>query len=296
VTEPLNSPPTLRAGLIGHPVAHSRSPAMQQAAFDALGIHARYELWDARPDALAARIASLREPGMLGANVTIPHKLAVIPLLDALAPEARLIAGAVNTIVRQESPAGVRLVGHNTDIAGLEATFHQAGVSLAGRHVVLLGAGGTAQALAGLAAREGAASLMVAARRPAAAEVLLASLSARLSGPLPTTRALDLADTAALQTALAACDLLANATSAGMDDPSACPIPSRLLDALPGGTFVFDVVYTSPETALLRAARERGLDAVNGLPMLLHQGAAAVTLWTGRQAPVDAMRVALGLR
>lgn len=296
MTEPLNNHPTLRAGLIGHPVAHSRSPAMQQAAFDALGIRARYELWDTPPDALAARIASLREPGMLGANVTIPHKLAVIPLLDALAPEARLIAGAVNTIVRQEIPASVRLIGHNTDIAGLEATFRQVGVSLAGRHVVLLGAGGTAQALAGLAARDGAASLAVAARRPAAAEALLASLCARLSGPRPTTRALDLANTVALQTALAACDLLANATSAGMDDPSACPIPSRLLDALPGGTVVFDVVYTSPETALLRAARERGLAAVNGLPMLLHQGAAAVTLWTGRQAPVDTMRVALGLR
>lgn len=291
----MHSAPLLRAGLIGHPVAHSRSPAMQQAAFDTLGLHARYELWDTPPDDLPARIASLRAPDVLGANVTIPHKLAVMPLLDALAPEARRIAGAVNTIVRQETAAGVRLIGHNTDIAGLEATFREAGVALAGRHMLLLGAGGTARALAGLAAREGVASLTIAARRPTAAAALIASLSTGQGGSLPVTRALDLADTAALQTALAACDLLANATSAGLGDPRACAIPLPLLAALPGDCFVFDVVYTAPETALVRAARARGLAASGGLPMLLHQGAAALALWTGRQAPLDAMRAALGL-
>ncbi|HEV2235998.1 MAG TPA: hypothetical protein VGR57_04975, partial [Ktedonobacterales bacterium] len=100
-----------RVGLIGHPVAHSRSPALQQAALDARGIAARYEPWDTRPEALAARVAGLRAPGMLGANVTVPHKLAVMPLLDALAPSALRLAGAVNTIVIERGAVGARLVG-----------------------------------------------------------------------------------------------------------------------------------------------------------------------------------------
>ncbi len=101
--------------LIGHPVAHSRSPSMQQAALDAFGLRARYELWDTDPGDLERRIAQLRSPGMLGANVTIPYKLAVAPLLDELAPSVTAVAGAVNTIVRAEAPHQIRLIGHNTD-------------------------------------------------------------------------------------------------------------------------------------------------------------------------------------
>ncbi len=107
---------TRLVGLIGYPVGHSRSPAMQQAAFDALGIAARYLLWETPPDALAERIASLREPDMLGANVTIPYKTAVAPLLDALASSALRAGGTVNTIVRGDDG---RLTGHNTDVAGV---------------------------------------------------------------------------------------------------------------------------------------------------------------------------------
>ena len=105
-----------RLGLIGHPIAHSRSPAMQQAAFDALGLPARYELWDT-PDvtALAGQVAALRQPDIVGANATIPWKEAVAPLLDDLDESARRIAGAVNTITRAETEQGVRLTGHNTD-------------------------------------------------------------------------------------------------------------------------------------------------------------------------------------
>jgi shikimate dehydrogenase len=285
----------LRIGLIGHPVAHSRSPAMQQAAFDALGIRARYELWDTPVEALPARVASLREPGMLGANVTIPHKLAVLPLLDELAPEALRVAGAANTLVRRETPSGVRLAGHNTDVAGLAATFREAGVRPAGRRVLLLGAGGTAQAAAGLAAIEGAAGLAVAARRVDAAARLLAEVAARQGRAPAGARALDLADVGELGRALASCDMLVNATPVGMGDATASPIPPELLRRMPRGAFVLDIVYTPPETALLRAAREAGLAAANGLPMLLHQGAASFELWTGHKAPLEAMRAALGL-
>jgi shikimate dehydrogenase len=285
----------VRVGLIGHPVAHSRSPAMQQAAFDALGIAARYELWDTPAAELAARVAALRQPGMLGANVTVPHKLAVLPLLDDQAPEARRVAGAVNTIVRAETGAGVRLVGHNTDVAGLAASLRDAGIRLAGQRVVLLGAGGAAQAAAGLAAHEGAAGLIVAARRVAAAERLIADVTARQERRPPEARGLDLADTAALRAALRRCDLLLNATSAGMGDPTVAPMPLDLVGALPRAAFVLDIVYTLPETALLRAARTAGLATANGLSMLLYQGAAAFELWTGRPAPLAVMRAALGL-
>jgi shikimate dehydrogenase len=284
----------LRIGLIGHPVGHSRSPAMQQAALDALGILARYELWDTPAEALAARVASLREPNMLGANVTIPHKLAVVPLLDEVSPEALRVAGVVNTIVREESPTGVRLIGHNTDVAGLAATLRDAGAELKGRRVVLLGAGGSAQAVAGLAARDGAAGLVVAARRSEAAESLLADVVARL-GKLPAeARALHLGNALELARVLERCDVLVNATSVGMSDASACPLDPALLRRMPAGAFVLDIVYTPPETALLRAAREAGLAAANGLGMLLHQGAASFALWTGREAPLEVMRAALG--
>jgi shikimate dehydrogenase len=285
--------PIVRIGLIGHPVGHSRSPAMQQAALDALGIPARYELWDTPPDELAARVASLREPDVLGANVTIPYKLAVVPLLDRLASEAQRVAGAVNTIVCEESGGGVQLVGHNTDVAGLAATFHEAGIAPAGRRVVVLGAGGAARTVAGYVTQKGAVAVTVAARRAQAAERLLVDVAARQSQPAPGAQALDLADAAALATALGQCDLLINATSVGMDRRDACPIDPALVGRMPRDAFILDIVYTPPETALLRAARGAGLPAANGLPMLLHQGTAAFALWTGRAAPLDIMRAAL---
>jgi shikimate dehydrogenase len=290
-----------RVGLIGHPVAHSRSPAMQQAALDALGIPARYALWDTPAEGLADRVAALRAPGMLGANVTLPHKLAVIPLLDDLAAEARRVAGAVNTIVRVEDAAGrARLVGHNTDVAGLAATLRAADAWPAGRRVVVLGAGGAAQAVAGLVADAGAAGLVVAARRVAAAARLLAEVVARLGARPAEVAALDLADAGALAVALGRCDLLVNTTPVGMGAgdgvrQDAMPIDPAALARLPAEALVLDIVYTPTETALLRAARAAGRRTANGLPMLLRQGAAAFELWTGRPAPLAVMRAALGL-
>lgn len=285
----------LRVGLIGHPVAHSRSPAMQQAAFDALGIAAHYEFWDTPPEALDVRMASLREPGVLGANVTIPHKLAVIAYLDDLSWEARRVAGAVNTVVRYETASGIRLVGYNTDVAGLAATLREAGVDLKDRRVLLLGAGGAAHAVAGLAMQEEAAALMVAARRQDAARRLLAEVAARLERSLPDAHAIGLADGDALRRALSMVDVLVNATPVGLDDLEACPLDPALLSLMPSGGFVLDMLYTAPETRLVRAARAAGLSAANGLAMLLYQGTAAFELWTGRDAPLDVMRAALGL-
>lgn len=305
------------AGLIGYPLGHSRSPAMQQAAFDELGIAARYELWETPLDGLRERVEGLRAPGMLGANVTIPHKTAVMPLLDAMAPEALTHVGAVNTLVREEAADGsVRLIGHNTDFTALRRVLHEqnAWAGTPGQQrMLVLGAGGAALAALAVALLEGA-EVCVAARRVEAARTVLgdfwrrthasASGGTQLEHARPDdvygapadwlARALPFdGSSPQLRDALAGTTVLVNATPIGTRDPLATPLPDDLLKQLPGGAFVFDMVYNPPETALIRAARARGLRAIGGLAMLLYQGAEAFTLWTGRPAPLDAMRAAL---
>jgi shikimate dehydrogenase len=284
-----------RVGLIGHPVAHSRSPALQQAALDACGIAARYALWDTHFSELAQRVAALRAPGMLGANVTVPHKRAVMPLLDALAPSVAHLAGSVNTIMVVRQAGTARLVGHSTDPAGLMAALGEAGVEVAGQRVVLLGAGGAAHAVAGLAAAGGAGSLVVAARRLEAGAALVREVARRLPDAGTSMAPLVLGDSR-MAAALGECDVLVNATSAGTGAASGdSPLDLALLAHCPASAFVCDLVYAPPETPFLRAARARGLRTMNGLPMLLHQGAAAFTLWTGKPAPLAAMRAAVGM-
>jgi shikimate dehydrogenase len=294
---------TLLAGLIGHPVAHSRSPALQQAAFDALGIAARYELWDTPAEALAARVAALRAPGYLGVNVTIPHKAAVIPLLDAIDPMAARLA-AVNTIARERAAesGSARLVGYNTDVTGLRRALAEQGAWTAGRRMLVLGAGGAALAALGVANLEGAAVWM-AARRVEAARAALDAFQRRAHAddPIPRNRddgpeqAIAIDDTERLSAALAECAVLINATPVGTRDPDASPIPAALLRRLPAGAFVFDMVYNPRKTALVRAAHALGLRASGGLPMLLYQGADAFRLWTGHEPPLDVMRNAVGI-
>jgi shikimate dehydrogenase len=276
-------PTTRLVGLIGYPVGHSRSPVMQQAAFDTLGIPARYVLWETPPDTLAERIASLRAPEMLGANVTIPHKTAVVPLLDALAPSARHAGGAVNTIVRG---ADGRLAGHNTDVTGVLRVLDAHGAGDAGQSTLVLGAGGAARA-AWAAAHERVMALRVAARSPAAAWEALSAL------PLSPAGIVSLDAHGELAEALAVSSVLINATPVGMSDPLASPLSAELLAHLPPSALVFDMVYAPPETALLRAARARGLRVATGLEMLLEQGAASFELWTGLPAPIEVMRAAL---
>jgi shikimate dehydrogenase len=276
---------TRLVGLIGYPVGHSRSPAMQQAAFDALGIPARYLLWETPPDALAERIASLRAPDVLGANVTIPHKTAVVPLLDALALSAEQAGGAVNTIVRERDGT---LTGHNTDVTGVLRVLDAQMAGNAGQSLLVVGAGGAARA-AWVAARERGMALRVAARNPTAAHEALDALG------LSSADVLALADHAAMTGALAASSALINATPVGMENPLASPLSAELLAHMPPNALVFDIVYAPPETALLRAAQSLGLRTASGLEVLLEQGAAAFQLWTGQSAPITVMRAALGL-
>ncbi len=274
----MTSAATQLLALLGHPVGHSRSPALHTAAIEALGLDAAYLAFDVAPEALGAAVAGLRALGARGANVTVPHKQAVMPFLDAIEPGAAAI-GAVNTIVRD----GARLVGANTDAPGLVRSLADAGFHPAGAHVLVVGAGGAARAAAVGLAEAGAAHVTVAARRLDAAEALAGSLAV----PAPV-RAVELG---ALP--LGQVDLLVQATSATMgldaDDAFARALG---LERLPDHATVIDLVYAPIETTVLRAARARGLRAVDGLGMLVWQAALAFERWLGVPPPIAAMRAA----
>lgn len=270
------------ACLLGHPVGHTRSPAIQNAAFRALGIDAVYLAFDVLPADLEAAIRGLRALGALGANVTIPHKVAAAALCDDLDPTAEA-TGAVNTLI-----FGERLIGANTDAEGFRRAVEiDLGLSLAGRRLAVLGVGGACRAVAAAAGAAGAASVTLLHRPNFEADDARAILE-RLAPRYPATRW-----AAALHAdaprVLAGTDLLVNATPLGLkpDDP-----PAADVSPLGAGAAVFDLVY-GRETPFVAAARARGLRAAHGATMLLEQAAAAFRLWTGREPPRDAMRTSL---
>jgi shikimate dehydrogenase len=271
-----------RVGLIGQGLKHSLSAAMQQAALDHLALDARYELWDTQPGEVEQRVASLRDEGCLGANVTVPHKQAVVPFLDELdAVAAR--AGAVNTIVRREG----RLVGYNTDVAGFARALSEAGLNVRGVRAAVLGAGGGARAVT-LALVEGRARVIsLSDAIPERAEALATDLRG-LTSPGTTITWAPWGDSA-FQRSLRECALLVNCTPVGMRFGPAegeSPVTAELI---PAGGLAFDLVYNPEETPFLQAARSRGARTAGGLAMLVYQGAASFRLWTGREAPVETM-------
>ena len=278
-----------RVGIIGDPVAHSFSPRFQQAAFDALHIAARYELWHTPANQLAERIRSLHEEDCLGANVTIPHKMVVLPLLDKIDPLAVRIR-AVNTIVRRED----FLYGYNTDAPGLVHALHEHGVgelqldgqvSLKGYTTVLLGAGGAARGAAfGLAAAS-IERLIILNRNLERAQSLATEVQQVYDGPISS-----LSDPTLLVPHPAS--IIINATSVGMNG-DVSPLSAEQLARFASDTFVYDMIYNPGQTYLLRLAQAMGLCTANGLSMLLHQGALAFKLWTKQDAPLAVMRAAL---
>lgn len=273
---------TRRAFVIGHPISHSLSPAMHNAALAALGVDARYEAVDVEPQNLAGWVRAAHGRDLLGFNVTIPHKEAIMASLDAVEGDARW-AGAVNTVV---PGPGQTLRGTNTDTEGFRRSLaEEAGTSVEGQNVVLLGAGGAARAIAVVALRDGAAQLTVINRHPERAEKLLSDLES-LRGAA-RVRALSPDDPGALALVNAAAVLI-NATSVGMASDD-MPVDAS---ALPPRGLVVDIVYNPAETALLRAARALGARTLGGLGMLVFQAAAALELWTGLRAPVASMRAA----
>ena len=260
----------LRLGVIGDPVAHSISPAMQQPAFDTLKVNAVYERWQTSASELPERIASLRQPGMLGANVTVPHKQAVMSLLDEISPLAKQ-AGAVNTIVSKDG----RLSGDNTDVYGFATALLEVCPDAANRRVVLLGAGGAARGVALALSQIGVASITIANRHADRAQTLCDELGIA-----------NLQSTAFADAPFADADILVNATSLGWHAGES-PVEPQTLAILPSDALVVDLTYR--DTDLLDAARVRGLATLDGLGMLVHQGALAFERFTGQPAPLDVM-------
>jgi shikimate dehydrogenase len=268
---------TRRVALIGRPLRRRHSQVMHDAAFAAGGIDARYELRELEAGDLAAFVAEARGPEWLGFQITAPYKRDVMALLDAVEPEAEAI-GAVNSVIR--APDGT-LVGFNTDAPGFAAAVRRdLGMELDGARVVVAGAGGAAHAAAHAAVSAGAGEVRVASRTPAPAR----ALAARIRGVVPCTL-----DDPALSGALAAADLLVNATTVGMLTPGFVIDPARL----GAHAAVFDLVYVPLETELLRAARARDLCAAGGASMLVAQAVIAFRRWTGADDVTDVMQAAV---
>jgi shikimate dehydrogenase len=268
-------------GIIGHPLGHSLSPAIHNAAFAALGLDWVYVPLPVQPGQVGAAVEGLRALGLRGANVTVPHKTAVVTHLDRLEGDASLLE-AVNTIAVEDGA----LVGRNTDVEGVRAAVAGVcGSSLDGAPGLILGAGGAARAAALALARMGV-RLTVVNRTAAAAERLAALISAAVPGSEVDWRPLDLLD----RSLVAAQALLVNATSLGMAGGS--KVPAALADTLTARQVAFDVVYADGGTQFLEEARARGATVIGGLEMLLHQAAAAFEVWTGRPAPLNVMREA----
>jgi len=267
-------------GLIGDPVEHSMSPAMHNAAFAASGLDFIYVPFRVKKERLVEAIGGMRGLNIRGLNVTIPHKVAVIPFLDGLDELAGKI-GAVNTIVNEDG----RLTGHNTDAGGFLRALAESGIKPAGKKVIVLGAGGAARAIAFTLAGNGASPLIL-------NRELEFDWAVSLAGQLEQAfkikvEALELND-ANLEAALRPADILVNATSVGMSPgTNETPVPRRLLKP---ELAVFDVVYNPRKTRLLAEAGAAGAVTISGLEMLVWQGALAFEMWTGHKAPVALMR------
>jgi shikimate dehydrogenase len=266
-------------GLFGYPVRHTFSPPMHNAAFKALQLNYVYLPFEVKPEDLKAATASLAPLGIVGVNVTIPHKEAVIPLLDDISEEAALI-GSVNTVQVTEG----KLKGYNTDAYGFETSLQkEGGIALSGKTIFVMGAGGAARAVCFQSALSGARELVIADVAAERADALCAAVA----GAFPACRVeICSADPGAVKKALGGRDLFVNATPIGMKAADPPLIDTAWLDPK---TIVFDVIYNPEETQLLRDARARGLKTLNGIGMLVHQGARAFEIFTGHQPPVELM-------
>jgi shikimate dehydrogenase len=270
--------------LLGHPVEHSRSPTIHNTAFRAQGVNAVYVATPVRPDALAAGVEGLRALQFLGANVTVPHKEAVRPLLDEVSPRAAAV-GAVNTVVR----TGDTLRGDNTDVAGFLAPLTEAvGNALEGTEMLVFGAGGAARAVVyGLLDRYAPARLTLVARRPGQAEALAADLAGHDPQDALRTTTFD-----AAAAAVRSSRLLVNATPLGMA-PEAEGTPWPEAEDFRPDHVAYDLVYNPEQTRFLREAAEQGATTIGGLAMLVEQAAAAYRQWTDQAMPTDAVYEAL---
>ncbi len=268
-------------GVLGHPIEHTLSPAMHNAAFRTLGINAIYLAFDVPPEDVSTVLAALRAVRAGGVNVTVPLKEVVAAQVTRLHESARR-AGAVNTVVFTEDGT----VGYSTDGEGFLRGLREAfGGEPTGRRVFVLGAGGAGRTVALECARFGAASVYVSDVRADRVDRLVSELRA----VAPTCECGGGGVEQAVELACAA-DLIIQATPVGMRQEDPSPLPP---EAFRAGVWAYDLIYHWPETPFMRTARAAGAQAANGLGMLLHQGARAWEIWMGRPAPIEVMRAAL---
>lgn len=271
---------TRQLAVIGYPIAHSISPVMHMEAFRHQRMNLTYSAFAVAPADLGAAIKGLRALGFLGVNVTIPHKETVLPLLDEVAPTA-LQVGAVNTIVNRSG----RLIGYNTDGWGFISSLEEAGIRPQGMPAVIFGAGGAARAIVIHLALAGVQSITISNRSIDRAEAL--ARDARPLAPTVPIRAVQAGGDEERQALIDAL-LVVNCTPLGMH-PDTGGTPLTEINLLHQRAVVYDTVFRPAETRLLREARVRGLRAVGGLGMLVHQGACAWEYWFGRRGPIKQM-------
>lgn len=267
---------TQLVGLFGHPVSHSQSPMMHNAAFAEAGLDYAYVAFDVESNSLEDAVAGIRALGLKGINVTIPHKVAIMPMLDEIDPLAKRI-GAVNTVVIEDG----RLIGYNTDGMGyVRSLVEETGIQLEQQIVTMLGAGGAARAVAFTLAEKGVKEIRIINRSRERAALLAESLQTIVS-----TRIVEQGEG---QEAIADASLLINTTSIGMlPNVNEMPVPKEWLhDRL----IVSDLIYNPLETKLLTEARVIGARVHSGVGMFVNQGALAFELWTGKKAPAAMMR------
>ena len=274
---------TQNVGVMGWPIAHSLSPAMQNAALQAAGIDAVYTAFAVEPEALPLAVAGLRALHFRGWNVTIPHKQAIMDALDEIDEDANVI-GAVNTIVND----GGRLKGYNTDVIGFLDALRGADYDPAEKNVVLLGAGGAARAALWGLMKSHALRVTIGVRHPEKAEALADSFAARAS-MLGTKLAACHWETDDFHEAFAHADLIVNVTPLGMTPHTDTMPPVDWRTAKPDA-FAYDIIYTPQETRFLREAAACGHKTLNGEDMLVLQGAASFRLWFGKDADASVMK------
>ena len=271
-------------GIIGHPLGHTLSPAMHTAAFKHLQLPFVFGVLDVTEEILPALIAALRISRFVGASVTVPHKQHVITLLDELSDEAAAL-GAVNTLLLRNG----RLTGHNTDIIGLQQTLLPVGSKIRGANALVLGAGGAARAVLYALSKEFAPRKIWIYNRTRERSAALLLEFQKLFPGIIFGHAVDESE---LRSACSDSALIVNATSLGMSpDVESSPLPSEI--RFSNHQIFLDIVYNPIETVLLRRARRDGAHAINGVEMLVQQGAAAFQLWTGKAFPVDVGRRAV---
>jgi shikimate dehydrogenase len=255
-------------GVFGSPITHTASPAMHNAAFAALKMNWAYLPFHVEPQNLAPALHGVRNMNFRGVNLTVPHKILALDIVDEIEAAARKL-GAVNTVVVDSG----KLRGFNTDGYGFsKAIQEEFDMTLKGKRVLILGAGGAGRAIAVQCALDGAAKVIVANRTP---------------GRLPDTISLD---TASIGRVIGQIDLLVNATSAGLKTGETLPLTREMFTPQ---LAVYDTIYRPAETELIRQASDAGSKVANGLSMLLHQGAKSFEIWTKRKAPLAVMRRAL---